>query len=861
MRKHNSTISGQAELFAGEASGKVEKPYPECQWCPLRSSVLVPPSIPQGSIDILIIGEAPGATEAQQGVPFVGRSGQILREALQEVGLSSLSIGITNAVLCHPTDERGYNRTPSKIEIECCRRRLWDEISSLRPKVVLILGNVALRSVLRKNGINRFRGSDIWLEEAGCYAVATLHPASIIYNPDQKSLWIKEISRVRRLLTEKKQEVEYSTIKDMEQFRTLYSLLEQSPVIAFDIETNNILSPFSTDGLVTAISFSVSPTRAYSVPLYYQPPAHLPEEIEALCAEHRESLKKSGVRPLKSLIESYRLKLLHERKPERFFSDEELQEIVKHLRELFKRKDKVFVAQNGKFDVQWLWKKLGIPARVDFDTKIAHFVLDENLDSGLKFMAMIYTDMGEYASKFLSNEYPYITSTPEEFFTYSCADADATFRLYQVFSKRLEEEGLQKVFQMVMKFQSAATLLEYTGVKVDQNSLHRLKESMHQELQGIVEEIRGRHEVKKWMQMHNEEFSPLSNQHVSDILFNCLGLTPLKKTKKGNVSVDRSTIERLSGEHPLASLLLEYRKVHKILSSFLEKFEEFIMPDGRIHAHFNVTGTKTGRLSSSEPNMQNIPEHRAKEIKQLIIPTYPDGYIVNFDYSQIELRVLASIADDETMIDAFRRGEDIHTRTAQLVFGKQEVSKEERSFAKKINFGIVYGMGAMGLSEQLGISPDQAQEFINRYLQTYPGVKRYIQRQKKSIHSYGYVESPLGRRRRIPKVFSGDNASVGEAEREAINAPIQSAASDITQLSLCRIYQELGRRNLKARPILTVHDSIVLEVAGEDLEKVIPLVKEIMEHPPVDFLKVPLQVDVEYGKDYGNKQPWTGKKS
>jgi DNA polymerase-1 len=259
--------------------------------------------------------------------------------------------------------------------------------------------------------------------------------------------------------------------------------------------------------------------------------------------------------------------------------------------------------------------------------------------------------------------------------------------------------------------------------------------------------------------------------------------------------------------------------------------------------------------------MQNIPEHRAKEIKQLIIPTYPDGYIVNFDYSQIELRVLASIADDETMIDAFRRGEDIHTRTAQLVFGKQEVSKEERSFAKKINFGIVYGMGAMGLSEQLGISPDQAQEFINRYLQTYPGVKRYIQRQKKSIHSYGYVESPLGRRRRIPKVFSGDNASVGEAEREAINAPIQSAASDITQLSLCRIYQELGRRNLKARPILTVHDSIVLEVAGEDLEKVIPLVKEIMEHPPVDFLKVPLQVDVEYGKDYGNKQPWTGKKS
>ncbi|MCS7241365.1 DNA polymerase [Candidatus Caldatribacterium sp.] len=847
------------EVFQPELHiGLQKKPYAECAWCPLKDAVFVPPSLPQEQtpLDILIVGEAPGAAEAKEGQPFVGRSGQLLREVLKETGLSEFSIGITNAVLCHPTDARGYNRTPSRIEIECCRRRLWDEVLTCRPKVVLILGNVALRSLLKKNGINRFRGADLWLEEFGCYAVATLHPASILYNPDQKSQWAKEISRVRNLLTTTRQETNYVVVKDWETFLTVAERLKESPVIAFDIETNNVLSPFAEDGVVTAISFSIQKGTAFTIPLLYQPPAYTKDEVTALCLAKEAELRQAGVRGVKRLVAAYRQQLLKERKPERYFTDAELDRIIAFLRELFTDREKVFVAHNGKFDVQWLWKKFRIPARVDFDTKVAHFVLDENLEHGLKFLAMVHTDMGEYASQMLHEDFPFLSADPETFFTYSCADADATYRLFTVFSKRLEEEGLEKVFRMVMSFQHSTTLLEYTGVRIDQVYLQELKRSLEEELHTIHQELLNRHEIKQWMATRGEPFSPLSHHHVADLLYNCLGLVPTKTTKKGQNSVDRSTIERLAEQHPVAGIILRYRQVHKILTSFLEKFASHIQPDGKIHAVFNVTGTKTGRLSSSDPNMQNIPEHRAKDIKKLIIPSYEPGYIVNFDYSQIELRVLASLADDPTMIAAFCQGADIHTTTAQLIFHKEEVSKEERNYAKRINFGIVYGMSAVGLAEQLGISVEEAQHFIDRYLETYPGVRRYIQRQKKLIHTYGYVESPLGRRRRIPKVFSGDGASRGEAEREAINAPIQSTASDITQLALCRIYQELSKRSLRARPILTVHDSIVLEVHEDDLHEVVPLVKSIMEHPPVDFLKVPLQVDVEYGRNYGEMQPW-----
>ena len=844
----------QEKLFE---EAKVRKPYEECNFCPLRESVLVPPSIPQGEVDILFVGEAPGATEAQQGTPFVGRSGQLLREALRETGLDQFVIGITNAVLCHPTDERGNNRTPLRIEIECCRRRLIDEILTTRPKVVVILGNVALRSLLRKNGINKFRGTDVWLQEPGCYVVCTLHPASILYNPDQKPLWIRELSRVRNLLVRKRQEVEYRVIRSLEEFSELLRVLQESSSFAFDIETNNILSPFDDRGEVTAISFSTAPGKAFCVPLYYRPPKYTKEEIASLLEVHKEELKRSGVRPTKRLLDAYRLELLHTRREETILKEEDLQVVVGELRKLFADREKTIIAHNGKFDIQWLWKKLNIPARVDFDTAVAHFILDENVEHGLKFLAMVYTDMGEYASKFLSEDYPFLAASEEEFFTYSCADADATYRLYEIFRSRLEEEGLMEVFQMVMGFQHVAAMLEYGGVTIDVVALRDLKERMRKELEAIAEEIRSRREIKRWEEIRKETFSPLSVHHVSDLFFNCLGLTPLKKTKKGKNSVDRATIEHLAGQHELAELILRYRRTHKILSSFLEKFEEYIMPDGKIHARFNVIGTKTGRLSSSEPNMQNIPEHCSQEIKRLIIPSYEDGYIVNFDYSQIELRVMASLAEDETMIQAFREGLDIHTRTAQLIFGKEEVSKEERSFAKKINFGIIYGMSAVGLAEQLGISIEEAQKFIDRYFQTYPGVARYIRRQKKLIRTHGYVESPLGRRRRIPKVFSGDSAIVGEAEREAINAPIQSAASDLTQISLCQIFRELRRSRLRARPILTVHDSIVLECHRDDLHEVVRLVKHIMENPPVDFMRVPIEVEVEYGKNYGDRVPYT----
>jgi uracil-DNA glycosylase family 4 len=827
----------------------------KCEKCPLQGKTKVVRKDYGKDVKVLIVGEAPGVEEEIQGEPFIGRAGQLLREVLQEIGIDINSVSITNTCLCRPSDANGKNRPPTPEEIECCKSRLLDEVRTSPARIVLLLGNVALRAVLGKNGIKKHAGYDIYDQDLKKWIIVTYHPAAVLRNYNLLSAFKSHISKVKKYLNAEKDTTEYAVVHNLEDFLYYYGILNQSTVIAYDIETNQQLSPFSEEAVITTIAFSWDKGKVVCIPLNYQEAKYTPEEIAKLKRKKQQELRKQGLpaEERKKIADEYEYQLLNEKKGEPYLSQELVnRHIIPRLHNLFSKKDVIFVAHNAMFDALWLNVKYGIPCRMDFDTKIAGFMINENDRNNLKYLASLYTDMVEYEAPMeVFGKYQFLLATPEVFFRYNCSDADATYRLYLVLKQKLKDEGVERAYQMVLKFAESLLQIQRIGFKIDQRGLDRYMARIGEKLLEKLEEIKNRPEVKSWESRNQKEFLPHSSQHVSDILFNCLGLTPHKTTEAGNYSVDKEVLSKLAEQHPLPKLIDEYKKLHKFYTSFLCNLKKASAYDGRIHTSFNPVGTKTGRISSSEPNLQNIPAHETKDIKKLFIPTYPDWYIMQFDYSQMELRVLASLANEEKMIEDFRSGKDIHRATAQRVFNTEEVTDEQRSFAKRINFGIVYGMSAKGLAELLNIPLEEAQGFINAYFETYPKIKQYINEYCYMVRTYGYVTTPFGRKRRLPEVMSGNRGEIASAERKAINAPIQATASDITQIAIYNIQKILKAQGLQARVVLTVHDSIVLEVPEEEVREVYYLVKDIMENLPLDFMKVPLVADAGIGKNYG----------
>ncbi len=512
-------------------------------------------------------------------------------------------------------------------------------------------------------------------------------------------------------------------------------------------------------------------------------------------------------------------------------------------------------AHHAKYDMILLARN-GITVRgLDFDTMVAGWLVDPagrhvNLkDLAWKHLGVEMTPIedliGKGRSQITMDLVPISKVTP-----YAAADVDMTYRLVGVLRKKLAELGLEKLFYEVeMPLIPVLMDMEMTGVKLDVDFLNRMSKELSQRLAELEQEI------FRWV---GYPFNVNSSRQLSEALFGKLGISAqgIPKTKSGHYSTSADVLEKLRGRHPVVELLLEHRHLAKIKSTYVDALPRMVNPEtGRVHTSYNQTGTVTGRLSSSEPNLQNIPTRTdvGKAVRKAFVAE--DGWLLlSADYSQVELRILAHISGDEGLLEAFRRGEDIHASTAAAVLGIpiEQVTPDMRRLAKTVNFGIIYGMSAYGLAEQTGLTPEEAARFIRNYFARYPRVKQYVESTKAKARREGYVETLLGRRRYFPELSPDSKAHhnvKAAAERMAINAPIQGTAADIIKIAMVRLHRALKENDLRSRIILQVHDELVLEVPEGELERAAPLAKEVMEG--AYELKAPLKVDLEVGKNWG----------
>lgn len=527
-----------------------------------------------------------------------------------------------------------------------------------------------------------------------------------------------------------------------------------------------------------------------------------------------------------------------------------LSQVIAKLKPLIEDARIAKVAQNGKFDMTVLAENGINLQNLSFDTMLAAYLLCEK-SLGLKALAFNklgiemkqITDIIGKGPKQISMAMADI----EDVADYSCADADITLRLKNVLESDLRHEGLWQLFSEVeMPLVPVLVAMERNGVALDVELLRDMSHSLGKEMLRLEAEV---------YNSVGYRFNINSSQQLSRILYQELKLPEGRKTKSG-YSTEASVLETLRGTHPVIELILQYRQLAKIKSTYTDAFQALINPKtGRLHTSYNQTGTTTGRLSSSEPNLQNIPVRGelGSKVRQAIIAE-PGWYLLSADYSQIDLRALAHISQDPELIATFLRDEDIHTATASRVFNvsPSEVTPAMRRVAKTVNFGIIYGMSDYGLEQATDFSRDEAAQFIASYFEKYPKVKDYIETTKRQARESGYVQTVLGRRRYIPEINSPNRQVREAAERMAINMPVQGTSADIIKIAMVNIHREMENRGLRSKMILQVHDELVFEVPPDEIDLMKKLVSKVM--PEALKLSVPLKIDIKLGKNWGEME-------
>ncbi|MDX1762903.1 MAG: DNA polymerase I [bacterium] len=506
------------------------------------------------------------------------------------------------------------------------------------------------------------------------------------------------------------------------------------------------------------------------------------------------------------------------------------------------------IGQNIKYDMLVL-ANAGVKVEgVYFDTMVASYLINPSRTThNLNDLALTYlnhktityqevTGTGRKAIGF--DQVPVDQAT-----AYAAEDAEITYALYELLAPRLEEQNLDGLFHEIeVPLISVLARMEQTGVRIDTDFLGVMSREIGDDLDRLKKKIYG---------LAGEEFNINSTQQLARILFTKLKIKPVKKTKTG-FSTNVEVLQKLAEEHELPREILEYRSLNKLKSTYVDALPKLVHPEtGRVHTSFNQTVTATGRLSSSDPNLQNIPIRTplGKKIRQAFVAE-PGHLLLSADYSQVELRILAHLSEDENLISAFFNNEDIHTRTAAEIFDlpADRVTPEMRRDAKVVNFGIIYGMGRYGLVRQLGIPISEAERYIEQYFARYPGVRLYQEKLLADAREQGFVTTIMNRRRLIPELSQSNKAIVAAGERTAINTPIQGSSADIIKVAMLRISKALEKKKKKTSMILQIHDELVFEVPEEELEAVRGIVKQGMEE--VVQLKVPLVVEMGVGRNW-----------
>ncbi len=523
-------------------------------------------------------------------------------------------------------------------------------------------------------------------------------------------------------------------------------------------------------------------------------------------------------------------------------------DFVSIFRPIFENAKIKKVCQNGKFDISILRTHKIELQNFYFDTMLASYVIDPDQKHGMDDLSEKYLNYKPISLMEIIGS----KKTPEKIYDadaqklsdYACEDADITFRLYKHFEKEIEKEKLNKLVHEI-EFPLVPVLedMERTGINIDEKSLNELSDQLNDLMKDYTKFI------------HKEagtDFNINSTQQLSHILFEKLMLTPTKKTKTG-YSTDARSLEALKGQHPIIDTILDYRQAAKLKSTYADALPNLINPKTkRIHTTFNQTVASTGRLSSNDPNLQNIPirTELGKEIRKAFVPRDKNHIILSADYSQIELRIMASICGDEGLTKAFKNNEDIHKSTAAQVFmvEPEEVTPDMRRKAKEVNFGILYGIGAFGLKNRLGITQQHAKEIIDTYFNTFKRVKGYMDDSVKSAREKGYAETLVGRRRYLRNINSSNRVVKQFEERVAINMPIQGTAADMIKIAMIRIFNELKKQNFKTKMVLQVHDELVFDTPKDEVDDVKPMIIDLMQN--AFPLEVPVIVECGMGDNW-----------
>lgn len=529
---------------------------------------------------------------------------------------------------------------------------------------------------------------------------------------------------------------------------------------------------------------------------------------------------------------------------------QEAEKIVNEFKEVLENPKTLKVGQNIKYDMTVL-SNYGVEVQGPmFDTMIAHYVLQPELRHNMDYLAEIYLHyqtihIEELIGSKGKNQGNMRDLSPEAVCNYACEDADITLQLKEVLEKELKENGAEPLFYDIeMPLVPVLAYMERNGVCVDTEALKETSRHFTARMKQIEEEVH---------QMAGMEFNISSPKQVGEVLFDKLKITDkAKKTKTGQYVTSEEVLESLKNKHQIVEKILDYRGLKKLLSTYIDALPQLINPrTGKIHTSFNQTVTATGRLSSSNPNLQNIPirNEDGKEIRKAFIPEEGCEFF-SADYSQIELRIMAHLSGDKNMIEAFQEGDDIHAATASKVYkiGLDEVTREQRSKAKTANFGIIYGISVFGLAERMNVPRSEAKELIEGYFQTYPQVKEYMDMSIAKARENGYIETIFGRKRFLPDISSHNAVVRGYAERNAINAPIQGSAADIIKVAMINIYRRLKDEDIRSKMILQVHDELNFSVYPEEKEKVQHIVIEEMEKAYA--MQVPLRADCGWGKNW-----------
>lgn len=602
-------------------------------------------------------------------------------------------------------------------------------------------------------------------------------------------------SELKTIVTEKPS---YHLVNTPEERTRLAELLLKQQSVCFDTETDNLEARHAN---LVGMSFSFKAREAYYVPVP---------------AEKAETL---------SILELFTA----------FFESESIEK----------------VAHNLKYDEQVL-NRYGIAIKGPrFDTMVAHYLLSPDGKHGMDALSEYYLgykpiSITELIGKKGKDQLSMRDLPPAEVANYACEDADITWQLKVLFEPEVKKDHLKALFyEMEMPLVEVLKSMEQEGIRIDVEILKKFSKELEIELDHLGKGI---------LTHAGEEFNIDSPKQLGEVLFERLVIDKkAKKTKSGQYSTSEDVLQKYVHNHPIIPLILDYRSLRKLKSTYVDPLPTLADPnDGRVHTHFMQTVAATGRLSSTNPNLQNIPirTEKGREIRKAFVPRNTDFLLMAADYSQIELRIIAALSGDVNMIAAFKQGLDIHAATAAKVYGVglEEVTREQRSNAKAVNFGIIYGQSAFGLSQNLGISRTEAKSIIDSYFEQYPTIKSYMDEAVAQAREKGYVETIMMRRRYLPDINSSNAIVRGFAERNAINAPIQGSAADIIKLAMIKVFDRMRKEKVRSRMLLQVHDELVFDVLKEEQETMRNLVKEEMEG--AIHLVVPMKIEMEFAQNW-----------